>query len=125
MAVSDWKTDAKQNISLGQYKLSGPFGAMFAELMAQIKGAFDAMETEVEGAVGEWTTAAPARTTTAKAAIEALEGKVGTWTAAEPSRTDTVCEAVETIESGIGAWTDETEDTTVKAAIEALRPSGD
>ena len=125
MAVSDWSTDTKQNIALGGFKLNGEYGMMFAEMMAQIKSAFDAMETEVEGAVGEWTAATPARTTTAKAAIEALEGKVGAWTTAEPARTDTVCEAVETIESGIGVWTDETEDTTVKAAIEALRPSGD
>ena len=125
MAVSDWSTNPVNNVHINGYSLSGPYGHVFAVLMAEIKSALDGLKADIEDEIGEWTAATPARTTTAKAAIEALEGKLGAWTAAEPARTDTVCEAVEAIESGIGAWTDETEDTTVKAAIEALRPAGE
>lgn len=82
MAVSDWSSDAKQNISLGGYKLNGEFGALFAELMAQVAAKFSAVDSAVDAAGG----------------------------------------GVEALEASIGTWTDETETTTVKAAIEALRP---
>ena len=82
MAVSDWSANAKQNIELGRFKLNGEFGAMFAELMAQLKAKFDSVDTAVESAG----------------------------------------DGVEAVQASIGSWTDTTETTTVKAAIEALRP---
>ena len=82
MAVSDWSANAKQNIELGRFKLNGEFGAMFAELMAQIKSKFDGVDTAVDAAGN----------------------------------------GVEAVQASIGSWTDTTETTTVKAAIEALRP---
>lgn len=83
MAVSDWSADPKQNIELGKYTLNGEFGAMFAELMAQIAGKFASVDSAVDAAG----------------------------------------DGVEALEASIGSWTDETETTTVKAAIEALRPA--
>lgn len=100
MAVSDWKTVPAQNTHLGEFSLSGPYGHIFAEMMAQLKAEIDSIKGAEDDAMGEWTEATPARTTTAKAAIEALE-------------------------AAVGSWTDTTETTTVKAAIEALRPSGE
>ena len=85
MAVSDWSTNPKQNVVLGQFSLSGEFGAMFAELMAQIAAKFGTVDTAVNAAG----------------------------------------DGVEALQASIGAWTDTAETTTVKAAIEALRPSGD
>ena len=110
MAVSDWSTNPVNNTTIGGYSLSGPFGHVFAEMMAQIKTAFDGAADRVEAVedvIGEWTTADPVRTTTVKAAIEAVETSVAG------------------VQADIGAWTDTTEDTTVKAAIEALRPAGE
>ena len=116
MAVSDWSTNPVENTSLGGYNLSGPYGQMFAELMAQIKAAMNGENSEI----GAWTN--EERTTTVKAAIETLETAMGSWTAATPARTTTVKAAIEAVEAEIGTWTDETETTTVKAAIEDLRP---
>ena len=107
MAVSDWSTNPIENTQLNGYSLSGPYGHVFAVLMAEIKSAIEGVKDDVEDVIGEWTTADPVRTTTVKAAIEAVETSVAG------------------VQSEIGAWTDETEDTTVKAAIEALRPAGD
>lgn len=110
MAVSDWSTNPTNNTQLNGYSLSGPYGHVFAVLMAEIKAAIDGVEDkveDVEDVIGEWTAATPARTTTVKAAVEAVETSVAN------------------VQAEIGAWTDETEDTTVKAAIEALRPAGE
>lgn len=107
MAVSDWSTNPTNNTQLNGYSLSGPYGHVFAVLMAEIKAAIDGVEDKVEDVIGEWTAATPARTTTVKAAIEAAETSVAG------------------VQADIGAWTDTTEGTTVKAAIEALRPAGD
>ena len=110
MAVSAWSTNPTNNTQLNGYSLSGPYGHVFAVMMAEIKAAIDGVAGKVEGVedvIGEWTTATPARTTTVKAAIEAAET------------------AVAGVQADIGAWTDTTEDTTVKAAIEALRPAGE
>ncbi len=41
------------------------------------------------------------------------------------SAVDAAGDGVDALEAAIGAWTDETETTTVKAAIEALRPAGE
>ena len=126
MAVSEWNTVPGQNTHLGDYSLSGPYGHIFAEMMAQLKAEIDSIKASIEDAtdaMGEWTTASPARTTTAKAAIEALEVAMGSWT--DTTETSSVKAAVEGVEASIGAWTDPTEDTTVKAAIEALRPEGE
>lgn len=103
MAVSDWSTNPVNNVSINGYSLSGPYGHVFAVLMAEIKSALDG----VAGEIGEWAAATPARTTKVKAAIEAAETRLTA------------------LETAMGAWTDETEDTTVKAAIEALRPAGE
>ena len=107
MAVSDWSTNPVNNTSINGFSLSGPYGHVFAVLMAEIKAELDGLKTEIAGEIGEWTEATPARTTTVKAAIEAVES------------------AVAGVQADIGAWTDETEDTTVKAAIEDLRPAGE
>lgn len=107
MAVSDWSTNPINNTHLNGYNLSGPYGHVFAVLMAEIKSAIDGVKNDVEDVIGEWTTADPVRTTTVKAAIEAVETSVAG------------------VQADIGAWTDETEDTTVKAAIEDLRPAGE
>ena len=107
MAVSDWSTNPINNTQLNGYNLSGPYGHVFAVLMAEIKTAIEGVKDDVEDVIGEWTTADPVRTTSVKAAIEAVEASVSG------------------VQADIGAWTDETEDTTVKAAIEALRPAGD
>ena len=107
MAVSDWSTNPTENTHLNGYSLSGPYGHVFAVLMAEVKAAIDGVEDSVEDVadtVGEWTTATPARTTTAKAAIEAAEARVTA------------------LEEAMGSWTDSTETTAVKPAIEALRP---
>ena len=103
MAVSDWSTNPVENTTLGKYNLSGPYGQLFAELMAQVKAAMSSTSdsiTALETAMGSWTEATPARTTTVKAAIEGVEAE-------------------------IGSWTDTSETTTVKAAIEELRPEGE
>ena len=110
MAVSDWSTVPEENVQLNGYSLSGPYGHVFAVLMAEVKAAIDGVEDSVEDVadtVGEWTTADPVRTTTAKAAIEAAEARVTA------------------LEEAVGSWTDATETTPVKAAIEALRPAGE
>lgn len=107
MAVSDWSTNPTENTQLNGYSLSGPYGHVFAVLMAEIKSAIEGVKDDVEAVIGEWTTASPARTTTVKAAIEAAETSIAG------------------VQADIGAWTDTTEDTTVKAAIEALRPAGE
>ena len=107
MAVSDWSTNPTENTRLNGYSLSGPYGHVFAVLMAEIKSAIEGVKDDVEDVIGEWTTATPARTTTVKAAIEAVETSVAG------------------VQADIGSWTDETEDTAVKAAIEALRPAGE
>lgn len=126
MAVSDWSTNPVNNISINGYSLSGPYGHVFAVMMAELKAELDSIKasvTAVDTAIGDWATATPARTTKVKAAIEALEGAMGAWTT--EGRTTTVKAAVEGVEGEIGAWTDTTETTTVKAAIEALRPEGE
>ena len=82
MAVADWSTNPKQNVELGGYKLNGEFGAIFAELMAQIAGKFSSVDSAVDAAG----------------------------------------DGVEAVQASIGSWTDTAETTTVKAAIEALRP---
>lgn len=107
MAVSDWSTVPENNTHLNGYSLSGPYGHVFAVLMAEIKTALDGLKTDIEGEIGEWAEASPSRTTKVKAAIEAAEARVTA------------------LEAAMGAWTDENEDTTVKAAIEALRPAGE
>jgi len=107
MAVSDWSTNPINNTSINGYSLSGPYGHVFAVMMAEIKSALDGLKTDIEGVIGEWAEASPARTTKVKAAIEAAEARVTA------------------IETALGTWTDEAEDTTVKAAIEALRPAGE
>lgn len=110
MAVSDWSTNPVNNISINGYSLSGPYGHVFAVMMAELKAELDSIKasiTAVDTAIGEWTTASPARTTTVKAAIEVAETSIAG------------------VQADIGAWTDTTEETTVKAAIEDLRPAGE
>ena len=87
MAVSEWSTNPVQNTQLGGYNLSGPYGQMFAELMAQIKAALNGEDSEI----GTWTS--EERTTTVKAAIEAIEAEIGTWT--DETETTTVKAAIE------------------------------
>ena len=110
MAVSEWSTNPTENTKLNGYSLSGPYGHVFAVLMAEIKSAIEGVKDEiedVEDVIGEWTTSDPVRTTTVKAAIEAVEASVAG------------------VQEDIGAWTDTTETTPVKTAIEALRPAGE
>ena len=107
MAVSDWSTNPVNNITINGYSLSGPYGHVFAVMMAEIKTALDGLKTDIEGVIGDWATANPARTTKVKAAIEAAETKITA------------------LETAMGSWTDATETTAVKAAIEALRPAGE
>lgn len=110
MAVSDWSTNPVNNVSINGYSLSGPYGHVFAVMMAELKAELNSVKasiTAVDTAIGEWTTALPARTTKVKAAIEAAEARVTA------------------LETAMGSWTDETETTAVKAAIEALRPAGE
>lgn len=107
MAVSDWSTNPVNNTHINGYSLSGPYGHVFATMMAELKTELDSIKASIEGvddAMGEWTTATPARTTTAKAAIEAAEARVTA------------------LETAMGSWTDSIETTAVKPAIEALRP---
>lgn len=107
MAVSEWSTNPVNNTHINGYSLSGPYGHVFAVMMAEIKTALDVLKAEIEGEIGEWATATPARTTKVKAAIEAAEARVTA------------------LETAMGAWTDTTETTAVKTAIEALRPAGE
>ena len=110
MAVSDWSTVPEENVQLNGYSLSGPYGHVFAVMMAELKAELDSIKASIEGvddAMGEWTTATPARTTTAKGAIEAAEARATA------------------LETAMGSWTDTTETTAVKTAIEALRPAGE
>lgn len=110
MAVSDWSTNPVNNISINGYSLSGPYGHVFAVMMAELKAELDSIKasiTAVDTAIGDWATATPARTTKVKEAIEAAEVRVTA------------------LETAMGAWTDTSETTAVKAAIEALRPAGE
>lgn len=109
MAVSDWNTVASENHKLGGIELNGSFGAVVAELMAQIKAKMDGTDTALEAqaaAIGEWTGGGMDEVTL-RGAIETLGG------------------SVDSVENTIGSWTDTTEETTLCAAIEALRPSDD
>jgi len=98
MAVSDWSEHPELNVRLGDIPLNGPFGAIIAELMAQIKAKLDGQDA----AIGEWT-GEDMGSVTLRGAIESLGG------------------GLEDVETSIGSWTDPDEQTTLCAAIEALR----
>ena len=80
MAVSEWSTNPVNNTHINGYSLSGPYGHVFAVMMAELKAELDSMKAADESA-GE--------------AIEALETAMGSWT--DATETTAVKPAIEAL----------------------------